>query len=314
MTSMEARLAELEIERELLIKQKRRNLLFAGAAISILVHLSIMLYLDSVIKPGVPGGNPQATFIDFVVVPEQKLTELQDADLEVDAPQTSLEDEMPVSDPALDANINPPAADLDIADSGAMPTLGGGTQGGEGDFSLGGGGAGTSFFGVDSHGTRFAYIVDISGSMSNSFKLRTALREMVRSIDTLPDHAYFFVLLFNNDYALPPWQKDWIRARSGNVSQLKSWLGLVTPGGGTRPYSSFAAAFGLNERPDIIFFLTDGQIPEDTPARVSALNESGGKKVIINTVAFGDARVQDSLKQLAEDSGGVYKFVPVGGG
>ena len=58
--------------------------------------------------------------------------------------------------------------------------------------------------------------------------------------------------------------------------------------------------------------MTDGQIPSNTPMEVRRLN-GRGKTVVINTIAFGDESGRDALRQIAEDSGGTYRFVSPGG-
>ena len=50
-----------------------------------------------------------------------------------------------------------------------------------------GSGAGAEFFGIRARGQRFAYVVDISGSMGQNGRLELALGELVRSLAALPD-------------------------------------------------------------------------------------------------------------------------------
>ena len=73
---------------------------------------------------------------------------------------------------------------------------------------------------------------------------------------------------------------------------------------------AFERVFALGDRPDVIFFLTDGEIPDAEAAGdlIAKLN-SGGRRVVINTIAFGDVRSQKLLRRLARDSGGTYRFV-----
>ncbi len=87
------------------------------------------------------------------------------------------------------------------------------------------------------------------------------------------------------------------------------WLDKIDSSGGTLPLPAFQKVFGLSVRPDVIFFLTDGEIPPDTAANVTSLN-SRGRRVVINTIAFGDPASQAQLKDIARRSGGVYRFVP----
>jgi uncharacterized protein YegL len=60
----------------------------------------------------------------------------------------------------------------------------------------------------------------------------------------------------------------------------------------------------------VVFFLTDGEIPQadETLARVTQLN-SRGRRVVINTIAFGDPASQELLREIARQSGGIYRFV-----
>jgi len=37
-----------------------------------------------------------------------------------------------------------------------------------------------------------------------------------------------------------------------------------------------------------------------------------GKKAVINTIQFGDPQGGEVLKEIAEHSGGLYRFVPAG--
>ncbi|MCL4211061.1 MAG: VWA domain-containing protein, partial [Phycisphaerales bacterium] len=204
------------------------------------------------------------------------------------------------------------AAELLALNDGSMPSLGAGGSS-SGDMSMGGGGAGASFFGVSSTGQRFLFIVDVSGSMQEGNRIHVAMRELSRSISELPDFAYFYVILYNHEPIIPRFQRGWQRARPREVDDMLDYLRNVTPGGGTVPVGAFAAAFALDVPPDVIFFLTDGLIPQETPDRVRSMN-ARGKRVVINTIAFGDQSSADLLKRISDESGGRYRFVPVRGG
>ena len=182
-------------------------------------------------------------------------------------------------------------------------------SGGEGGGTLGGGGAGTTFFGVSSRGTRFAYIVDISGSMGQKRKLDVCMRELARSIQTLPDFAYFYIVLYSSTTEVPPVQRGWTRASRTTIGRVIRWFNEVDPHGGTRPVPAFQQVFALPVRADVVFFLTDGLIPPNTDDEVTELNRRG-KRVVVNTIAFGDPTSQEMLKEMARSSGGVYRFVP----
>jgi hypothetical protein len=303
----------LEAERDRRIKRRRRELLLIGVAISMVVHIGLLISLGLLYRDRPGGVASEPVMLEFATLQEQDLTELDRPDLSDLVPEIVPDfEQLPAleSPATLDAEI--PAAELRITAEGATPTLGGAGSG-EGVAGLDGGGAGTSFFGVASAGTRFAYIVDVSGSMGQHRKLGIAMRELARSIESLPDFASFYVVLFSSDFIEPPMQRGWTKARPETIRFLIRWLNDVDPGGGTEPRNAFHQVFALSERPDVIFFLTDGRIGNFSAEEVAALNR-GGDRVIVNTIAFGDPASQDLLRQIAADSGGVYRFVPTEGG
>ena len=212
--------------------------------------------------------------------------------------------------PSADLAVDATAANLEVSNAGSMPTLGGSGDG-SGDDTLGGGSAGTSFFGVSSRGSRFAYVVDVSGSMGQQRKIHIAMRELARSISALPDYAYFYVVLFSTEAQLPSMQEGWTRARPNTVRKFVRWFGQVEPRGGTNPRPAFERIFALDERPDVIFFMTDGQITNFTADELPS-TKSRGKNVVINTIAFGDPASQDLLRAIARQTGGTYRFVSAG--
>jgi hypothetical protein len=316
-------LAQLQGEQRRWMKRRRIRLILTGLAVSMPFHLAILFILSQMHLPGSGGGGGgEGAPIEIALVAQNKLSVAdQPTLLEPPKPQESpagLPSPVPlsatVSGPESMGNLAPGAA----APPGLLTGSGGGRgsgsgmgQGGDGD-SLGGGAAGTSFFGVGSRGTRFAYIVDKSGSMEAGRRWWTAAAELRRSIEALPDFAYSYVVLYDHVLTMPPMQEGWMRTSKSNVGKLNRWLEQVTPAGGTQPFSSFAQVFSLDVPPDVVFFMTDGEIPEDTAQQVASLN-SRGKRVVIHCIAFGDPSSQTQLKQIAGETGGQYRFVPAEG-
>jgi hypothetical protein len=312
-TQLQQLLRQIESEQVLLARRRRRHLMIVGVGLSMVVHICLMVYLATHYR-AVPGGRaPQQVNYEFAILQEEELTELESTELDDLIPEVASEmEDLPANDPAAELDPVVPAAELEVTRTGAMPTLGGSGDGDGAGGSLTGGGAGASFFGVSSRGMRFAYIVDRSGSMQQNQKLRIAMQELARSISSLPDYASFHVLMFSDGFIEPPMQRGWMRARKSNVNRFIRWLNSVSPTGGTQPLSAFQHVFSLDVRPDVVFFLTDGQIPQDTADLVADLNRHGGR-VIINTIAFGDPTSQEQLKRMARASGGVYRFVSAEG-
>ncbi|MHC4989431.1 MAG: vWA domain-containing protein [Planctomycetota bacterium] len=303
---------ELEAERDRYVRQRRRQLLLMGVALSLLAHISLMIVLNLVYRPARGGGAaPGPVSYEFAILQEEQLTDLESTEFEDINPEeiSEVEEEISELEPTeFSGDVSAP--ELEIAAAGAMSTLGGAGSGDGGMPGLGGGGAGTSFFGISSEGSRFAYIVDISGSMGQGRKMATAMRELGRSIASLPDYAHFYVVLYNSSAMVPPMQRGWTRARRSATRSLIQFLEQeVTPGRGTDPKPAFQVVFSLDVRPDVIFFLTDGEIATMSASFVAALNNRG-RPVIINTIAFGDPSSQELLKQIAFESDGTYRFVP----
>ena len=148
--------------------------------------------------------------------------------------------------------------------------------------------------------------------MQHARKLTVAMRELARSVTSLPDYAQFLVILFSTEYHRPPMQNGWLLATHRTTSSFVQWLESVEAAGGTQPLPAFQAVLAMDPRPDVIFFLTDGEIPAGTDENVAALN-ARGEPVVINTIAFGNPSSQDQLKRMANRSGGAYRFVPTAG-
>ena len=140
-----------------------------------------------------------------------------------------------------------------------------------------------------------------------------AMAELKRSLKNLPDHADFAVILYSSESVVPPFQNGWLRASRTNLARISAWLDDLQPGGATFPLPAFDLAFQQDVRPDVVFFLTDGLIPSGTPEAVRALNESGaGRVAVINCISFGSDAGQDLMRQIADESGGGFLFVPTG--
>lgn len=304
----------LEADRDRLRRRQRMNLLLLGLAFSLLAHAALMLYLSFVYWRGPGGPETQNVTLSFANVQDEELTELQSREIDDLLPDsvTGVE-ELPTDEMLSDLSEDVPVGEVDVGSLGSMPRLGGAGEGDGLSGGLQGGGAGTSFFGVSSQGTRFAYIVDISGSMGDNRKLPTAMGELARSIESLPDYAYFYIVLFQSNITVPSWQSGWVQARPSAINRARRWLEDIAPGGGTLPHEAFFKVFSLDVRPDVLFFLTDGRLNEPLPVEDIVQMNSRGKRVVINTIAFGDSADREYLRAIAEECGGTYRFVPTGG-
>ena len=88
-----------------------------------------------------------------------------------------------------------------------------------------------------------------------------------------------------------------------NKERLVSWLSQQTPKGNTAPYEAFKRVFSLRNRPDVIYFLTDGRFESSVPSKIADLNKKG-QRVVINTIALGGGAAMAPLEKIARESGG----------
>ncbi len=147
------------------------------------------------------------------------------------------------------------------------------------------------------------FVVDISGSMKGRRFFR-ARSELERSIETLRADQQFFVIFFSGD-ALPMPSEQLLPATPSNVSQAIRWIKYVECGGGTNPLPGLIQAMALS--PDAIFLLTDGKFDPQTVWEVSQAQPA--RPIPIYTIGFASRSAEKLLKAIAQETGGVYRFV-----
>lgn len=174
------------------------------------------------------------------------------------------------------------------------------------------------FFGIRIISERVAFVIDVSGSMTEMLRARyvdekgetrmtVAQRELQRCIDGLATKALFNVIAFNS--GVDRWLEDGIAGSTPeNRGQAKEWVARLGAGGGTNIYDSLREAFNDPEV-DTIYLLSDGEPSAGTHTdpgiirdHVRRWNENRG--VVIHCIAVGGSL--SVLEWLAEDSGGKY--------
>ena len=306
---------KLEEMRELRRKRDFRKLILLGLAISIPFHLMIIAYLASYRMGGSGEGFEEVEGIEFTVLSSNELQEMQE-DIEVEQVNSS-EIEMDESLSSLLSVLDEQMAAASITDldvEGSMPSPGGVIGFSDSMNSDSGLMGSASFFGIGSRGRRFGFIIDISTSMSNSIsndigsgtKFDLAKSQFAGTIESLPDYMQVYVLLFagtQEKIKFPAFQKSWLSMNKRNKERLVSWLSQQTPKGNTAPYEAFKRVFSLRNRPDVIYFLTDGRFESSVPSKIADLNKKG-QRVVINTIALGGGAAMAPLEKIARESGG----------
>ena len=100
----------------------------------------------------------------------------------------------------------------------------------------------------------------------------------------------------------PPGQAEWSPADLQHVEAAVSWVQKVKPGGGTMPAGAFRRVFSLPEAPDVVYFLTDGELFGFSPPACAELR--GDSTSVVNTIALDNDAAAEDLETIAAESGG----------
>jgi hypothetical protein len=297
-----------------------------GFALSLPVHAAVVAWLamTHVSRPGAPAARE--SLVELAVVGDDGGVALGESDAGGGRPEGPAVDDRSAAsteEPVAAAPLEGGASEgTGLAEGGPLGGggvgggAGGGGAGGDGGGSGGGSGTGTglgsgiggtTFFGVGGRGMRFAFVVDKSGSMSAEGRLSEAKEELRRAIAALPDYASVYVVFYDTSEPFV-FSDRWERVRGTLLKRLERWLGDVGPSGGTNPLPAFRQLYALDARPDVIFFLSDGEIPEGSAGEIRRLN-ARGRKVTINAIAFGDEAGAARLREVAQESGGEFREV-----
>jgi hypothetical protein len=184
------------------------------------------------------------------------------------------------------------------------------------------------FMGVQSTGTSVVFVVDVSGSMisgEKSVKTYEVLeREVIKFVRNLDERSAFGIVVFSRD--AKSFKQHLVRANREEKERGVNWLRKLSPEQsqdpradeeerafhhGTRADRGLAEAFEM--RPDIIFFVSDGEPTGATPSQilkqVEQIQSGTAKKTSINAVAYLADGGQKFMRELAEKNGGTFREV-----
>ena len=204
--------------------------------------------------------------------------------------------------------------------SGIGDALGAGAGDNSGPLAMfgtpGGGGIGPKgpVFGSGGNARKIAFVCDASGSMLNKFSVLR--RELSTTVQGLRLVQSFSIIFFQDDTSagfksLPP-SAALLMCTPDNKRKADKFLEEIIPRGSTDPLPGIEMAFKQN--PELVYLLTDGDFPDNDKvlARIRQLNKD--HRVKINTIAFvsdqdNDTAFMELLNKIAQENGGVYKYV-----
>lgn len=289
---------------------RRVSWIWIGLAVSLPLHALLLALLSLFEVPiGVPQARAEAE-VEYTLLDLQPLEAAPDATVaggEVSPEIRPAGEDNNASDPTRFGLPDPTGNDGGEADAvstgaeGLFSSGGGGGSGGLGEGS----GAATTFFGVSGRGRRYGYVVDKSGSMGMQGRMQRAKEEIVRSISALPDFASACITLFDDNFTTLDRERGFLKCRDDTVRQYREWIEKVAQGGGTNPIPAFEFLFTRPERPDVVFFMSDGEIPPDAADEILRLNRRG-PNTVIHCIAFGQAAATAPLRRIASETGGTF--------
>ncbi|MEM6654605.1 MAG: hypothetical protein AAF596_02265 [Planctomycetota bacterium] len=209
----------------------------------------------------------------------------------------------------------------DITGLGPRPDAG---QAGDGDATqmTSGGGSGsprvpagaarTSVFGVAGEGRRFVYVFDRSGSMRGP-PLAAAKQQLLASLESLGPTHEFQIVFFNYRIKSPDLTAGQGRiafANDRNKEIAAGFVGSIVADAGTDRFAALSRALAI--RPDVVFFLTDGDNAMTAAEldEIARRNQSIGATVCTIEFGLGPAHGRPNfLVQLANMTGGQYGYV-----
>ncbi|MCB1275170.1 hypothetical protein [Prosthecobacter sp.] len=215
--------------------------------------------------------------------------------------------------------------------------------------TTGGAGGKVSFLGNTATAKHVVFVVDVSGSMSASMNVSGSgmmtrfdllKKELNKSISALAAGTAYQVIFFSDfawphdvvdsndmralnayDWKITPQSKNvsiprfsYLASNPSNISKSKKIITEANNPGGTNWGSGLMMALKANPRPDVIFFMTDGNRSDEQGwIDVVTTENSRGKRTIIHTTAMGTPDAARDLDAMAKRNGGKFTAVMADG-
>lgn len=182
----------------------------------------------------------------------------------------------------------------------------------------------SSFFGTGGNAHNIVYVIDRSGSMSDTFDL--VQQEILRSIGRLKAKQTFHIIFFST--GKNPLEKTPRRLMPATLANKRK-AALFVKGVVTQSYDgksvgalistdptlalerAISVLHGAKKSGKLIYLLTDGAFSDEMKVIRKIRRMTKNKGVLINTFLFSMKvqRVMDMLTKIAKENGGRFKFV-----
>jgi hypothetical protein len=218
-------------------------------------------------------------------------------------------------------------------EDGTMPTGEGGTnpngvgkpggsgggqkKGGSGN-GRGGGTAGSAlFFGTQTKGDRFVFVLDNSSSMKNG-RFEMAIAELVRTVEGLsPRQSFYVIFVSDQPYPMfyPQTEPQLIPATTQNKTRLREWLPKAILASGHNREMIKAMDIAASLRPQAVYLLWDGDLKYSDAVRLDVMTHltTTPWNFVVHTIGLGITSLdgEQNLTVIAQAHHGVYRRVEV---
>ncbi|MBM3965593.1 MAG: hypothetical protein FJ308_11100 [Planctomycetes bacterium] len=180
---------------------------------------------------------------------------------------------------------------------------------------------GAEFFGSKAVGNTFVYVVDSSPSMRRDGAFEAAKEQIIRSLNAMKPKQRYHISFFGGELESMTFrgqtaESSPIPANPENLSKTMEWIGRIKiQRDGRPPIDALQSAIAM--QPDGIFLLFDGDTKVDNwTTKIREMNRTndflsdGGPKVPIHVIHFFRDEFEKSMRTLASENNGTYRFMP----
>ena len=156
---------------------------------------------------------------------------------------------------------------------------------------------------------RMIFVCDASVSMLSKFPILR--HELSQSIHQLQATQSFNLVFFQRQ-GYVSLDKEFVAATPDAKLRVDKFLETIIPREHTNPIP--ALDFAFQQKPDVIYLLTDGDFPNNLALLKHVRQLEGTRRVRINTIAFvsdtdNDTEFMAVLKTIAAETRGTYRYV-----
>lgn len=308
-----------------------------GPVISTVAHIILLAFLGTIIVFEAPKPAKEIS-VEMKVIDIKEIVPPPPPPEEPEPVELEDPTETPVERPNLEVDVNVQVDNISVDNPNEieMPSMlnvkmsnsalklaipaGGGS-----------GGIAGKFLGTGGSGNKFCFIIDYSASMGED-QLLVVKDHLMKALKAFGGRGSVVVLFFAGPVWLPEevgadaetkWggrshhqgadktdvypKPRWMTPTNHNLSLLNKFICETPKVWGTNWAHPFRIALTMKQKPDVIFFMTDGSVPGGVVTECMELVNQYGKDVTINTIDFG-MKGGDKLKELsAASKGGTYK-------